>query len=95
MIYKGSRYVGDNLFMDTHNEHPYLDQVETYMKEDKQDIIYRYVAGDRLDLLAERFYGDSQLHWVILYANPQYTCELEITEGAILTIPNVERVSKL
>lgn len=93
MIFKGSRFVGNNLFIDTDNEHPYLDQVSTYLKEDKQDIIYRFVAGDRLDLLAERFYGDSQLHWVILYANPQYSNELEITEGAILTIPNPERVN--
>lgn len=93
MIFKGSRFVGNNLFIDTDNEHPYLDQVPTYLKEDKQDIIYRFVAGDRLDLLAERFYGDSQLHWVILYANPQYSNELEITEGAILTIPNPERVN--
>lgn len=94
MIFKGSRYVGDNLFMDVDNEHAYLDQVDTYLKEDKNDIIYRFVAGDRLDLLAERFYGDAQLHWIILYANPQYVNELQISEGALLTIPNPERVNK-
>lgn len=94
MIFKGSRYVGDNLFMDVDNEHAYLDQVDTYLKEDKNDIIYRFVAGDRLDLLAERFYGDVQLHWIILYANPQYVNELQISEGALLTIPNPERVNK-
>lgn len=94
MIFKGSRYVGDNLFMDVDNENAYLDQVDTYLKEDKNDIIYRFVAGDRLDLLAERFYGDAQLHWIILYANPQYVNELQISEGALLTIPNPERVNK-
>lgn len=80
--------------MDVDNEHAYLDQVDTYLKEDKNDIIYRFVAGDRLDLLAERFYGDAQLHWIILYANPQYVNELQISEGALLTIPNPERVNK-
>lgn len=94
MIFKGSRYVGDALFVDTDNERPYLDQVDTYLKEDRRDIIYRFVAGDRLDLLADRFYGDSQLHWIILYANPQFLNELEITEGTILTIPNPERVNR-
>ena len=29
--------------------------------------------GDRLDLLAEEFYGDSSLYWVIASANPENT----------------------
>ena len=92
MIFKGSRFVGNNLFVDTDNDMTYLDQPSTYIKPHKSDLIYRFVAGDRLDLLAKRFYGDSQKHWIILYANPQYSNETEIEEGALLTIPAPERM---
>ena len=92
MIFKGSRYVGDNLFIDTDNDMAYLAQVETSLDKDDSDLVYQFKAGDRLDILAKRFYGDSQKQWLILYANPLYNNETEIKEGDILIIPNPERV---
>jgi hypothetical protein len=36
----------------------------------EEDIYIETDAGDRLDLLAEYFYGDINLYWIIAAANP-------------------------
>ena len=33
---------------------------------------YNIVSGETPEILAERFYGDSNLHWVIMLANQRY-----------------------
>ena len=45
--------------------------------------------GDRLDLLANQFYGDVTLYWVIATANPNYVNfgSLFINEGTQIRIP--------
>jgi len=45
--------------------------------------------GDRLDLLANQFYNDVTLYWVIAAANPDYVNfgSLFIAEGTQLRIP--------
>lgn len=45
--------------------------------------------GDRLDLLADQFYGDVTLYWIISSANPNKLSfgSLFITEGTQLRIP--------
>ena len=89
MIFRGSRYVDSYLIKDKDNGIDYLSfpELHTHQKE-HGDLVYQFQSGDRLDLLADKFYGDSQLGWKILKANPSYMHECEITEGAILTIPN-------
>lgn len=91
MIYEGSRYEECYLIKDEGNEMDYLSfpELHTHQKDHK-DVVYQFQVGDRLDLLAEKFYNDPQLGWKILKANPNYLHELEIKEGAILTIPNPE-----
>ena len=52
------------------------------------DIYVETTIGDRLDLLAQQYYGDSSLWWVISIANenlPQNS--LYITEGSQIRIP--------
>jgi nucleoid-associated protein YgaU len=34
-------------------------------------ILHQVIAGDRLDRLAQRYYGDGRLWWVIAQANPE------------------------
>ena len=43
--------------------------------------------ADRLDLLANQFYGDPKLWWVIANANNIGKGTLFIEEGAVLRIP--------
>ena len=51
-----------------------------------------YKEQDRLDLLAVRYYGNSQLWWVILDANSGYYSEDDIKYGDVLVIPRYEEV---
>ena len=41
--------------------------------------------GDRLDLLANQFYGDTSLWWVIAVANPE-----KIEKGSLLPEPGIQ-----
>lgn len=89
MIYSGSRFVGNYLIRDRLSGIDYLSfpRLDKITKSDG-DLVYQFKAGDRLDILAKRFYNDPQQAWKILYANPAYSSELDIEIGAILTIPN-------
>ena len=54
--------------------------------------------GDRLDLLAQQFYGDVNLYWVIACANPDKVgfSSLFINEGSEIRIPaNVSQIKAL
>jgi len=55
----------------------------------ENDIYVITVTGDRLDILANRYYGDSTLYWVISAANPsQSFSSMYVIEGSQLRIPN-------
>lgn len=48
---------------------------------------YRVREGDRLDLIAEQFYGDPNQWWQIMNANPQILYpDLEV--GELIRIPH-------
>jgi hypothetical protein len=94
MIFEGSRYANDTAFVDEDIDIMYLAFPDTYIPSSIEDTIYKFVAGDRIDLLAERFYGDSSLGWIIMYANPQYFTEFDIQLGDLLNIPSRERAER-
>jgi nucleoid-associated protein YgaU len=48
---------------------------------------YVISAGDRIDLLADRFLGDPELWWVIADANPQHMYYDYLPDGTVLRIP--------
>lgn len=54
-----------------------------------------FQEGERLDGLALRYYGDSQLRWVILDANPRFARESDIPYGTELVIPDYREVRKV
>ena len=55
----------------------------------ENDIYVITVTGDRLDILANRYYGDSTLYWIISAANPsQSFSSMYLIEGSQLRIPN-------
>lgn len=49
---------------------------------------YRVVAGERVDTIANDFYGRADLWWMIADANPEYMDWFFIEPGTILRIPN-------
>ena len=91
MIFKGSRYEGSYLYYDSQNNNSYLAPLDKNIQVNSQDFIYQFKAGDRLDILADRFYGNAQLKWRIMLANPQYATELDIKIGDLINIPSPER----
>jgi hypothetical protein len=61
---------------------------------DPQDIYVYTNQGDRYDLLAQSFYSDSTLWWVINRANPsQDSNSLFPSTGAQIRIPSPSRIS--
>lgn len=50
---------------------------------------HRVVAGDRLDLLAARYFGDPLQYWRIADANPAPTPDELLEPGRVLIIPRV------
>jgi phage tail protein X len=54
-----------------------------------EDIYVYTTQGDRYDILALNYYGDSSLWWVIAVANPNVDLmTLVIPEGSQIRIPN-------
>ena len=92
MIYRNSRYSKTPVSV--------LNGVNTFKLRTrfnfstKGAIIHQFNASDRLDGLAQEYYKDPQLWWVILDANPQFSSELEIPLGTDLVIPSVNEVMK-
>ena len=60
--------------------------------ERNDDIFVISTEGDRLDLLAQQFYGDQSLWWFIANANNIST--MNLTAGTSLRIPNNTEFAK-
>lgn len=60
------------------------------------DIIHPFKMGERIDNLAEKYYNDVTLGWIIMSGNPNYDNEFEIPFGTQIRIPfPLSRVLKL
>lgn len=91
-IYRGSRYEDRLLNIDKDGVKSLaIDDIN--IPTDDLDYVVQFKLGDRLDILAQTFYGDSQLQWVILWANPQYYSPADIKPGDYIVIPNRERLN--
>ena len=56
------------------------------------DLTHSVVDGDRIDLLAQRYYQDPGLGWVILWANDIEIAPLELDIGLVLIVPSPQYV---
>lgn len=92
-IYQGSRYTKTTAYSRDGNLVFKSRKRTNFSKDNCTEYIYS--AGDRLDILATKFYGDSQLWWVFLEINTQYRSELDIEFGDVLLIPVYEEVMKV
>jgi nucleoid-associated protein YgaU len=52
-------------------------------------LVHRVQAGDRLDLLAARYFGDPLQYWRIADANPALSPDQLLEPGRVLSIPRV------
>lgn len=75
-----SRRVGDD-------EHPVELRKPRFAAVPEAALRHRVEAGDRLDLLASRYFGDPLQYWRIVDANPTVTPESLLEVGRVLSIP--------
>ena len=62
------------------------------LPEQSDDISYQVLQTDRIDLLANRFYGDPILWWVIAAANDMEILPTDLNAGDIIRIPSARFV---
>lgn len=95
MIFENSRYENDVVIRvrdAAKVSHPAI-YVDPFVDErDFTFTLYTVTEGERLDLLAAEFYGDSELWWLIARANPEVFYPENIEYGTILRIPDADAV---
>lgn len=95
-IYEKSRFDGAFVHRDDSKEgNLYVDLLsdDKFSETTEEDYVIRFTEDMRLDLLSYEYYGDSDLDWVILQANPRFFTPLDIKAGDEIVIPHPERVN--
>jgi len=57
------------------------------IKVSTSDKFIKFKNTDTVDNLADFYYGDPTLGWIIMCANPDFGFEFQIPAGAIIRIP--------
>ncbi len=70
-----------------------LTELPSYVA-DPADMEYTVLSGDRLDLLADRFYQEPILWWVIAWANDIELSPFGLNPGSRIFIPDPDYVRK-
>ena len=85
----------ENEYVGTLGTQYYKDVTYPEVLPNENDIWVETEFGDRLDLLANQFYQDVTLYWIIAIANPNIVNmgSLFLTEGSQIRIPvNVQQI---
>lgn len=93
MIFSDSRYADGNVYR-AYNQlkQDYSVTVtRTFPEKEAAYWVHEWQHGDKLDLLAYRYYRNSDEWWRILDFNPQIVNPLFIEPGTQLRIPNDTR----
>lgn len=93
-VFQGSRYVktpayirqGKTLILSIRNRNNFDLSNATF---------YTVVQGDTIDGISYSQYGNAQLWWAIMDANPIYQSEIEIKPGDVLVIPPFDEVVRV
>lgn len=56
------------------------------------DIVYTWTSIDRIDILARKYYGDTRLMWVLMWANDLSLPETQLYPGKKIRIPTRSRI---
>ncbi len=91
-IFKNSRYTRTPLY--NHSGEITFRRRKRFTFNPKNFTYHIFSEGDTLDGLAFKYYGDTQLWWIILEANTTYKSVLDIPSGTALALPSVEEVIK-
>lgn len=93
-VFAGSRYVRNSAYVRRGETLVLSIRSRNHFKKSKCTF-YTVVQEDTIDGIAFKYYGNAQLWWAIMDANPIYQSEVEIKPGDILMIPPFEEVVKV
>ena len=94
-VYENSRYLHTTIYNRLGIDSLVFRLRERHIFSNDDIVLHEWCEGDTLDGISFRYYGRSDLYWVILDCNPQYQTELDIQVGDLLTIPEYTEVVKL
>jgi hypothetical protein len=90
MITSNSRYAQSSLNLIASGRGTNLTVVPSQQREWAFRFTYHQLtSADRIDLLAQQYYGDARLWWEIADANPEVLSWEVLTPGQIIRIPSV------
>ena len=93
-VFQGSRYIKTSIY--NRNRGAIVLSLRKRAKFNLTNATYyTFIQGDTLDGIAYKLYGNAQLWWAILDANPKYQSEIEIKPGDLLVIPPFAEVVKI
>jgi len=82
-----ARYSRTNIIKNAEGKRYYNSKIYPEIPRSDNDLYVITSFGDRYDLLANRYYKNSSLWWVISSANPEYIGSLYPPIGIQLRIP--------
>jgi nucleoid-associated protein YgaU len=82
-----NRYRNTNVLRNKNGRRYYINSVYPDIPVTESDTYVIATVGDRYDVLADAFYGDSSLWWIIAAANNSKKDSLIPTPGTQLRIP--------
>lgn len=90
MIFLDSRYADGKLFKarDARNQKYQVSVFRVFPTDLASYFIYEWVETDRIDNVAHRFLGSSNLWWRIMDFNPDIIDPFNIAPGTQIRIPN-------
>lgn len=82
-----SRYRNTEIRKEEDGRRVYRTRIPTEIPQKDTDMYVVTQLGDRLDLLADKYYNDPKLWWIIAYANNIHDAPIGLEEGQTLRIP--------
>ena len=81
------RYKSTKFKIDRNGKRYYMPTIVPSIPLADSDIFIRPVVGERFDSLAQKFYGDSSLWWIIAKANDLASGKISIDNEKKIRIP--------
>jgi len=74
----------------------YYAPVNYFMISEREDDIYfRVTRGTRLDVIAQRVYGDESLWWIIASTNNLDLADYCLSDEKVIRVPHPSRISNI
>jgi hypothetical protein len=89
MIFSNSRYAEGTIFKsyDSRSKKYGVSVLRVFPENSSEFFYYTWAERDRIDSVAEKFFGDPDAWWQIMDFNPEIMNPLDISLGTVLRIP--------